>query len=150
MSEVSWFLANYGLLNLYVFVLAIGQGLWLMSSFNGAIPGWTGSPIEQLVMYALAVVLYTSVVLGFPVLVVGLVAWRALIRVVGNPRSSAAVVIVGMTASVTAFLGQTTRPEHVVLGLLLAMPFAAVLRLPRTSTQSGLPTRLSTGARRRL
>jgi hypothetical protein len=148
MNEVLWFLANYGLWNLYVFVLAIAQGFWLMSSFNGSIPGWTGSPIEQLVMYALTVVLVTSLIPGLPVLVVGLIAWRVLMRVVRHPRLSAASVIVGMTALVAALLGEAARPEYAALVLLLAMPFAFVLRLPRTS--AGIPNRLSAGTGRRL
>jgi hypothetical protein len=64
-SEVSWFLSNYCLMNLYVFVLAIGQALWLMATFEGTIPGWTGSPLEQVAWYAIAVVLFTSLSWGF-------------------------------------------------------------------------------------
>jgi hypothetical protein len=129
-GELLWFLANYGLLNFYVLILAIGQGAVLMASWGGTIPGWTGSPIEQLVSYGLTFVLFTSAVIGVPILAVSLVVWRALLRLAGPPRLWAAIVIAITTVVVAALLGD--RPtEYVLLVLGLMLPFAAVVRLPQ-------------------
>lgn len=130
-EELSWFLANYGLLNLYVFILAIGQGLVLMASWGGAIPGWTGSPIEQLASYGLSVMLFTSAVIGVPILAISLVAWRAVFRLAGHPRLWAVMVICITTAVLATLFGDHARTEYVLLVLCLMLPFAAIVRLPR-------------------
>jgi hypothetical protein len=130
-GELLWFLTNYGLLNFYVFILAIGQGLVLVATWGGSIPGWTDSPIEQLVSYGLTFVLFTSAVIGLPILAVSLVVWRALIQLAGHPRLWAAFVIAVTTAVLAALLGDHSRPEYVLLVLGLMLPFAAVVRLPQ-------------------
>ena len=138
-SEVSWLLGNYCRMNLYVFILAIGQGLWLMATYEGTIPGWTGSPFEQIAWYSIAVVLFTSMIPGVPFLVAGLLAWRALIHVAGHPRGSAAVVIVALAAVLAAALGDSAPPATVALVAALALPFAVVVRLPPSSSEGGQP-----------
>jgi hypothetical protein len=102
-----------------------------MASWNGTIPGWSGSPIEQVVSYALTFVLFTSAVLGVPILAIALVAWRALLQLGGHPRLWAFIVIGATTSVLAALLGDRARLEYVLWVLGLMVPFAAVVRLPQ-------------------
>jgi hypothetical protein len=54
-AEARWFLVNYALLNAYCFIVSAVQGVvHLAWSSDGTIPGWSGSPIEQVFWYAVA------------------------------------------------------------------------------------------------
>lgn len=98
--EGGWFLLNYCLLNAVGFALGIVYGKVLLeTSTVGSITGWSGSPVEQVIWYAVGVVLFLPLTLGLPALVVTSAAWRASIALVGHPRVAAygiaGTVIVG-------------------------------------------------------
>src|SRR5205814_5660055 len=72
------------------FAISAGQGtILLLASPDGSIPGWGGTPIEQLFWYALGGALLVVVPFGIPVLAIALFAWRLIVRTIGRPRLSA-------------------------------------------------------------
>jgi hypothetical protein len=135
-SGLRWFLVNDALLNVYVFVLSAVQGvIHLVSSSDGTIPGWSGSPIEQVVSFAATGVLFLSLVSGIPVLVVALAAWVLTIRIVGHPRLTAylvaSVIVVG-----AAVLIERTEPFYLAIVLAMAFGYATIVREPNRALVS--------------
>lgn len=126
--EVRWFFVNYLLLNAYVFVLSAIQGVILFAS-NGSVPGWPGSPIEQVFWYAVGSVFYTAVFFGIPVLLVALLTWRLAIRLVGHPRVSAYLVATALVVAAALRIGRT-EPFYLAIVLLAALGYATIVRAP--------------------
>jgi hypothetical protein len=128
--EVRWFLANYVLLNGYVFVLFAVQGVALLAlSSGGTIPGWSGSPIEQVFWYAVGSVFYTAVFFGIPSLLVALLAWRLVTRLVGHPQLTAYFVATVMAVA-AAVLIERTEPLVPAILLAAALGYATIVREP--------------------
>jgi hypothetical protein len=132
-AEGRWFLVNYVLLNALGFVLGLGQGAMLLASASacdGSIPGWTGSPVEQLFWYAVAVVFYVPLILGIPLLAIALIPWRIAIRIAGHPRLAAYVeaAVIILAAAIL-----TPRTAELSVWLWVAIPlfaYAAIVRRP--------------------
>lgn len=127
-GEVRWFFVNYLLLNLYVFVLSAIQGVILFASY-GSVPGWPGSPIEQVFWYAVGSVFYTAVFFGIPVLLVALLAWRLAIRLVGHPRLTA-YLVASVLVVAAAIRIERTEPFYLAIVLVAALGFAMIVRAP--------------------
>jgi hypothetical protein len=128
--EVRWFLVNYVLLNAYVFVLSAGQGaVILASSPDGSIPGWSGSPIEQVLWYAVGSVFYTALLFGIPLLLVGLFAWWLATHVVGHQRLTAYLVAIVMAVAAGLLIART-EPLVWAMVLVAALGFATIVREP--------------------
>lgn len=128
-SEVRWFLANYASLNAVGVVFGVVQGIVLLASYGGTIPGYGGSPGEQVFWYAIGVVFFTTLILGIPVLVVAMVAWRLAIRVVGHPRLTAYLVATVMVVG-TALVIERTEPLYLAIVLVVVLAYATIVRLP--------------------
>lgn len=126
--EVRWFLVNYLLLNAYVFVLSAVQGVVLLASY-GSIPGWSGSPIEQVFWYAVAGVFFVAAFYGIPVLVVGLLAWRLAIRLWGHARLTAYLVATTLVLA-AALRIERTEPFYLAIVLVAALGYATIVRSP--------------------
>jgi hypothetical protein len=131
--EVRWFLANYALLNAYVFVLSAVQGVVLLASRDGSIPGWPGSPIEQVFWYSVSGVFMVAVFYGVPVLLVFLLPWRLAIRLVGHPRLTAYLVVTVMVLA-AALLIQRTEPFYLAIVLVAALGYATIVRAPGSAS----------------
>ena len=122
---------NYVLLNALGFVLGLGQGAMILASASdGSIPGWTGSPVEQLFWYAVAVVFYVPLILGIPLLAMALIPWRIAIRIAGHPRLAAYVeaAVIILAAAIL-----TPRTTELSVWLWVAIPlfaYAAIVRRP--------------------
>ena len=128
-AEVRWFLVNYALLNAYFFVFAMLNGLVLMASYGGSIPGWDGSPVQQLLFHALTFVMFFPLVFGIPVLLVALLVWRLAIRLVGHPRLSAYVVATVLVVA-AAIRMERTEPLYLAIVLVAVLGYATIVRLP--------------------
>lgn len=132
--EARWFSGNYLLLNAYVFVLSTIQGVVLLaSSSDGSIPGWSGSPIEQVFWYAVGSMFFLTVVYGIPMLLVALLAWRVAIRLLGHPRLTAyllATVLIGAAA----LRIERTEPSYLALVLVAALGYATIVLLPGSTS----------------
>jgi hypothetical protein len=128
-AEARWFLANYALLNVFCFLFGVLIGLVLMASSGGSIPGWNGPPLEQLLFYGLSFVVFLSLVFGVPVLLIGLLAWRLAIRLVGHPRLSAGVVATAMAVG-AAIVVERTEPLYLAMVLAAGLGYATIVRLP--------------------
>lgn len=128
MRDVRWFLVNYLLLNAYVFALFAVQGVVLFASY-GSVPGWSGSPIEQVVSYAGGSLFYTAAFLGIPVLLVALLAWRLAVRLVGHPRVTVYLLATVFVVA-AAILFERTEPFYLAIVLVAALGYAAIVRLP--------------------
>jgi hypothetical protein len=126
--DVRWFLANYVLLNAYVLVLSAIQGVILFASY-GSVPGWPGSPIEQVFWYSIGTVFYSAVFFGIPVLLLALPAWRLAIHLVGHPRLTAYVVATLLVVG-AALLIERTEPFYLALVLVAALGYATIVREP--------------------
>jgi hypothetical protein len=137
--EVRWVLANYVLLNEVYFVVGAVQGTVLLaSSTDGTIPGWSGSPIEQVFWYAIAGVFFLSLFFGIPVLAAALLAWRVAIRVVGHPRLTAYIVAAVMVLAATVLIPRTNGLYISLFAVAPALVYATIVRLPpRGSTAQG-------------
>lgn len=132
--EIRWFFVNYGLLNAYVFVLFAVQGVVLLtSSSDGSIPGWSGSLIEQVFLYAVGGVFFTTVFFGIPVLLVALLAWRLAIRFVGHPRLTAYLLATFLVVA-AALRIERTEPFYLAIVLVAALGFATIVRLPGSAS----------------
>jgi len=107
-AEARWFLVNYLLLNAVCFVFAVLDGLVLMATYGGSIPGWDGSPVQQLLFYALTFVMFLPFVFGIPVLLVALLAWRLAIRL-GHPRLTAYLVATIMVVGAALLIERPSR-----------------------------------------
>jgi hypothetical protein len=128
--DVRWFLANYLLLNAYVFVLYAAHGVVLFTSSSDAtIAGWSGSAIEQVFWYSIGTVFYSAVFFGIPVLLVALLAWRLAIRLVGHPRLTACVVATLLVVA-AALLIERTQAFYLVLVLVAALGYATIVGEP--------------------
>ena len=127
MRDVRWFLVNYLLLNAYVFALFAVQGVVLFASY-GSVPGWSGSPIEQVVSYAGGSLFYTAAFLGIPVLLVALLAWRLAVRLVGHPRVTVYPWRPSLLSRQRFF--ERTEPFYLAIVLVAALGYAAIVRLP--------------------
>lgn len=130
--EVRWFFVNYLLLNAYVFVLSAIQGVILFALY-GSVPGWPGSPIEQVFWYAVGSVFYTAVFFGIPVLLVALLTWRLAIRFVGHPRLTAYIVTTFLVVA-AALRIERTEPFYLAIVLVAALGFATIVRLPGSAS----------------
>ncbi|MBA2443803.1 MAG: hypothetical protein H0V49_00495 [Nocardioidaceae bacterium] len=128
-AEARWFLVNYLLLNAVCFVFAVLDGLVLMATYGGSIPGWDGSPVQQLLFYALTFVMFLPFVFGIPVLLVALLAWRLAIRLVGHPRLTAYLVATIMVVW-AAILIERTEPLYLAIVLVAVLAYATIVRLP--------------------
>lgn len=129
-AELRWFLSNYLLLNVLGFVIGVAQGiLLLVSSTDGSIPGQAGPLAVQVLWHAVSVVFFLPLFLGVPTLIVGLLAWRLAIRLVGSPRLAA---YVGATFMVLLGAMLFPRDEPMVIGvwLTVALAYASIARLP--------------------
>jgi hypothetical protein len=136
-AEARWFVVNYALLNAYCFVFAVLDGLVLMATYGGSIPGWDGSPVQQLLFYALTFVMFLPLVFGIPVLVVALLAWRLMVHLVGHPRLTAYLVGVLMLIA-AAILIERTEPIYLGIVLVAVLGYATIVRLPpNVSSQVG-------------
>jgi hypothetical protein len=136
-AEARWFVVNYALLNAYCFVFAVLNGLVLMAAYGGSIPGWDGSPIQQLLFYALTFVMFLPLVFGIPVLVVALLAWGLAIHLVGHPRLTAYVVGALMVIA-AAIIIERTEPVYLGIVLVAVLGYATIVRLPpNVSSQVG-------------
>lgn len=132
--EAPWFLANYLLLNAYVFVLSAVQGVVLLtSSSDGSIPGWSGSPIEQVFWYAVGSMFFVTMLYGIPVLLVALLAWRLAIRLVGHPRLTAYLVATVLVVA-AALRIERTAPFYLAIVLMAALGYATIVRLPGSAS----------------
>ena len=128
-AEVRWFLVNYALLNAYCFIFAVLDGLVLMATNGGSIPGWDGSRVQQLLFNALTFVMFLPLVFGIPVLLVTLLAWRLAIRLVGRPRLTACVVATVLVIA-AAIRIERTEPLNLAIVLVAVLGFATIVRLP--------------------
>ncbi len=130
-AEVRWFLANYALWILVFFALGVTQGLaFMVTSPDGSIPGWNGSPIAQLLGYGLLVVVFFPLVIGLPVLIGSLALWRLLARIVGRPRLTAYVVAAVVAGAMIVMTRDSPIESIVLLEVLPAFLYATVVRLP--------------------
>lgn len=136
-AEARWFDVNYALMNAYCFIFAVLNGLVLMATYGGSIPGWDGSPVQQLLFYALTFVMFLPLVFGIPVLVVALLAWRLAIHLVGRPRLTA-YVVGGLMVIAAAILIERTEPVYLGIVLVAVLGYATIVRLPpNVSSQVG-------------
>lgn len=93
-AEVRWFLANYMLLNAVWFVIGLVLGgVLIATSADGTIAGSSRSAIEQVFWFAVGVVVFLPLIAGLPLLAMGLLVWRALIRLIGRPRLAAYLLV---------------------------------------------------------
>jgi hypothetical protein len=123
---------NYLLLNAYVFVLSVIQGVVLFASY-GSVPGWPGSPIEQVFWYSVSGVFMVAVFYGVPVLLVVLPTWRLATRLVGHPRVTAYLVVTVMVVA-AALLIQRTEPFYLAIVLVAALGYATIVRAPGSAS----------------
>jgi predicted neutral ceramidase superfamily lipid hydrolase len=138
--EARWFLVNYVLLNAYVFVLSAIQGVVLLtSSSDGSIPGWPGSPIEQVFWYSVSGVFMVAVFYWIPVLLVVLLAWRLAIRLVGHPRLTAYLVTTLLVVA-AALRIERTEPFYLAIVLMAALGFATIVRAPTHTSSPDRPS----------
>jgi hypothetical protein len=128
-AEVRWFLVNYALLNAYCFALGVIQGIVLLASYAGTIPGYGGSQVEQIFWYAIGVVFYWPLVFGIPVLLVALLVWRLAIRLVGRPRLTAYLVATVLVVA-AAIRIERTEPPYLAIVLVAVLGYATIVRLP--------------------
>lgn len=128
--EASGILTNYCLLNAIGFALGAVQGTALLArSSDGSIPGWAGSQVDQVLWYAVAVVVFLPLTFGIPVLAVTSLAWRIAIELFGHARVAAygiatVVVVGGAWAVPRADLGE------LALASVAVFAFATVVRQP--------------------
>jgi hypothetical protein len=128
--EGRWVSGNYALLNAVGLALGIVHGTVLMAtSTDGSIPGWTGSPVEQVIWYAVEVVVFLPLIFGLPALILLSAVWRAAIAFVGHPRIAA----YGIAAvAVVSGLLLIPRPDFGEMALAAAavIAFATIVRPP--------------------
>lgn len=136
--EVRWFLMNYLLLNAYVFILSFIQGVIFVASY-GSVPGWPGSPIEQVFWYSVSGVFMVAVFYGVPVLLVFLLTWRLAIRLVGHPRLTAYLVVTAVVVA-AALLIQRTEPFYLAIVLVAALGYATIARAPTQISSQDRPS----------
>jgi hypothetical protein len=128
-TEFVWFGRNYLLLNGVAFFGWLAYGAFLVSK-DGSIPGFGGTPIEQVFWFAFGSVAFTTAIIGVPILAIALVLWRLVVRVSGHPR---AVAFAGAgLASIVAIV--VANPQGIVIALLAAVlpafVYAGLARLP--------------------
>lgn len=132
--EARWFLLNYVLLNAYAFALSAVHGVVLFtSSSDGSIPGWSGSPIEQVFWYAVGSMFFLTAFYGIPVLLTALLAWRLAIRLLGHPRLTAYLVATVLVVA-GALRIEWTEPFYLAIVLMAALGYAAMVRLPGSAS----------------
>jgi hypothetical protein len=125
-----WFLRNYGLLNAVGLALGIVHGTVLLAtSTDGSIPGWTGSPVEQVIWYAIAVVVVLPLTLGLPALILLSAFWRAVIACIGHARF-AALGIAAITVTSGALLIPRLNLGEIALPAVAVIAFAMLVRPP--------------------
>ena len=143
-SEVRWFLSNYAIVILGVFMFGLVQGgSMIAASTDGSLAGWSGPAVEQVFWWAVGIVVFGPLVLGIPVLVVSLVIWRLLTRALGHSRRSAFLVAaIGVLFAVT-FIPRADMQNIVLFVVVPAFTFAAVARPPVPTNGVGSPHRVA-------
>lgn len=107
----------------------------ITSSSDGSIPGWSGSPTEQVFWYSVGNVFFVTVFYGIPVLLVALLTWRLAIRFVGHPRLTAHLVATFLVVA-AALLIERTEPFYLAIVLVAALGYATIVREPGSASLS--------------
>lgn len=128
-AEARWFIANYLLLNAVAFAFFVVLGIVVQASFGGTIPGYGGSPIEQIFWHAVGGLFLLTLPLGIPALAVTLTAWRLATRLVGHSRLTAYLVGT-LVVLIAAYLIERTEPLYLAIVLVAVLGYATIVRLP--------------------
>lgn len=128
--EGRWLLTNYVLLNAVGLAMGIVHSTVVVAtSPDGSIPGWTGSPVEQVIEYAVAVVVFLPLTFGLPALIVLSVAWRGASARVGHQRI-AAYGIAAIAIGSGALLIPRSDVGVMTLAAAAVIAFATIVRPP--------------------